>query len=325
MRVLLLGASGLLGHNVLRRLVAEGYEVTALVRRADGVRLPCGGWHAVTGSPLDRDTLLAAAKGCDAIVNCVGTTDMSLLRLDDYLPANRDLPTLLVSVMEELGIRVLVHTSTVNTIGHGNAGHPSCEEAPMQAPFTHSLYALSKRAGEEVMLQAARQHADWHVVVINPGFMLGAWDVKPSSGRLLDAAYRRGLMAAPRGGKTFVAVDDVAQAMVNALTRGRNGARYILASESMSIADIYRLQAKVMGYSQRLVILPSWLAVAAGALGDVARACGIKTELNVNNVRQLNVSEHYDGGRACSELGITYTPIGDAIKNYHTWKETSKD
>ena len=323
-KVLLLGATGLLGHNVLRHLVSAGHDVTVLVRRADGVKIPQGGWRTVTGSPLDRSVLLAAAKGCDAVINCAGATDMSLPRLDDYLSANRDIPALVVSVMEELGIRILVHTSTVNTIGHGSADCPADESAPMRPPFTKSLYAQSKLAGEEVVLQAAARHPDWHAIIINPGFMIGPWDVKPSSGRLLDAAYGRRLMVAPRGGKSFVDVDDVAKAEVAALTKGENGQRYILAYANMSTADLYRMQARTMGYGQRLIKLPTCIALLAGMVGNVLRWCGIRSELSVNNVRQLYVKEYYDGSRACREFGLVYSALEDAIKDYHIWKRQSR-
>lgn len=324
MKVLLLGATGLLGHNVLRQLVDAGHEVVALVRHAEGIRLPAGGWQTAVGSALDADTLRRAADGCQAVVNCVGATDMSLRHIDDFRPANRDLPARVVGTMEELGIATLVHTSTVNTIGHGSAAEPADEQAPMRPPFDRSLYALSKLEGEQVVLQAARRHPEWHAVVVCPGFMLGAWDVKPSSGRMLQAAYRRPLMAAPPGGKAFVAVADVATAIVHALDRGANGERYIVAGQSMSIADLYRLQAGTMGYRQRLLVLPRWLMAAAGAAGDALRACGLRTELSSNNLRQLAVQEHYDGSRAARELDITYTSIAEAIKQYHQWKEDTR-
>lgn len=324
MKVLLLGATGLLGHNVMRRLLADGHEVVALVRRAGAVRVE-GTWREVVGSLLSDADLLRAAEGCNAVVNCAGVTDMSFRRLTDYTPVNTDLCRRLVAVCERCGIGTIVHTSTVNTIGNGTRERPSVGDEPMQEPFASSLYAASKRAGEEQMLEAARRHADWHVVVVNPGFMLGACDVRPSSGRMLLAAYRRRLMAAPKGGKAFVAVQDVAQACVNALTRGRSGSRYVAVGceACMSIADLYRLQAEAMGYSQKVVPLPRWLVLTAGAVGNAMRSLGVRTELSLNNVRQLMVQEHYDGSRAVEELGINQTPIREAIKEFHQWRETN--
>ena len=323
MKVLLLGASGLLGHNVLQRLVADGHEVTALVRRSDGIRLPGGGWHTVVGSVLDYPTLCRAAKGCEAVVNCAGATDMSLPRREDFMPMNHDLCEMLVRLMEETGIKVLVHTSTVNTIGCGTAGHPANEEAPMQPPFEGSYYADSKRAGELVVLGAAQHHQDWHVVVINPGFMIGAYDTKPSSGRLLLAGYRRRVMVAPKGGKAFVAVRDVAQAVVAALTKGDNGARYIVTNSQgcFSVKELYKLQARVVGYRQWVLTIPNWLLAVAGWLGDALRAVGVRTELSTLNVRQLMVHEYYDNRLGREALGYAETPIAEAIGVFYKWRE----
>lgn len=322
MKVLLLGATGLLGHNVLRRLLDDGHEVVVLVRRAGAIAID-GTWREVVGSLLSDADLLRAAEGCDAIINCAGITDMSLRHLSDYLPVNAGLCRRMVSVCEQCGIKVIVHTSTVNTIGNGTCERPSKGDEPMREPFVDSLYAKSKRAGEEFLAEAVLVHPDWHVVVINPGFILGACDVRPSSGRMLLAAYRRRVMAAPPGGKAFVAVQDVAQACVNALVRGISGNRYIVVNSGacMSMADLYRLQADVTGYRQTIVALPRWLVTSAGAIGSMMRAVGVRTDLCLNNVRQLMVQEYYDGGRAVDELGINQTPIAEAIKEFHQWRE----
>lgn len=323
MKVMLLGASGLLGHNMLQRLMAEGHNVVALVRRPGSIKLQGGGWQEIVGTPLDYETLSKTAEGCDAVINCAGVTDMSLRRIDDYLPVNRDLPEMIVRVMESHGIKSLVHTSTVNTIGYGSAIQPADETVPMREPFVDSFYAKSKRKGEQAVLEAARQQPDWHVVVINPGFMIGAWDVKPSSGRMLQLAYNKSVAYAPRGGKAFVAVQDVAEAAVNALTKGSNGERYIVTNSRgcLSIKELYQMQARVMGYSQKVVTLPNWLLATAGRVGDMLRCMGVRTEVSTRNVRQLMVREYYDNSHGTCELGYHETPIEEAVEQYHRWVE----
>lgn len=321
MKVLLLGATGLLGHNVLLRLMAEGHRVVALVRRADGICLPGGEWETVKGSLLDYEVLSQASQGCDAIVNCAGTTDMSLRHYEDFLPVNRDLCSNLVRLMDDTGIGTLVHTSTVNTIGFGTAANPADESVPMRPPFEGSFYADSKRAGEETVLQAAMEGR--HVVVVNPGFMLGAWDVNPSSGRMLTAAYRKPLMFAPKGGKAFVHVKDVAQAVVNALTQGENGNRYIAVNSHacLSIKELYEMQSRVCGYRQRVLLAPNWLLLTAGRVGDMLRAMGVKTQVSTHNINQLLVREYYDNKCAIKDLGLKETPMEEAIKDFHEWEE----
>ena len=204
MTVLLLGGNGLLGHNVLRILLEQGTEVHALVRKP--AQLHTGDFPQSSslltvfeGSLLNDDDLYRAAQGCDAIINCAGTTDMSLLHYEDYLPVNAHLCHRLVSLMSQMGICRLVHTSTANTIGYGTAFRLATEQEPIQPPFSCSYYGRSKREGEEYLIQAARRYTDWHIVIVNPGFMVGPYDTKPSSGALLLAGYRKPLMVSPKG------------------------------------------------------------------------------------------------------------------------------
>lgn len=324
MRVLLLGANGLLGHNVLRKLLADGHEVAALVRRKDSLHADAyAGWERqltlMEGSLLDYGTLLTAAQGCGAIINCAGVTDMSHLNYADYLPVNRDLCGSLVRLMEQTDIHTLVHTSTANTIGFGTAACHADEHAPMAAPFTNSYYACSKREGERLLQAAAARHSGWHIVIVNPGFMIGAFDTKPSSGTLLLSGYRLPVMAAPSGGKSFVHVADAAAAIAHALLQGENGARYLLTGENLTLRQFYALQAQVCGYRQRVITLPDGLARLAGRLGDLLRCCKIRTQLSTRNVSQLLVKEYYSNLSASQCLAMPHTPIAESIKDFFAY------
>lgn len=292
MKVLLIGATGLLGHNVARQLLSLGHQVASPKHRLQA---------------LDE-----AAHGCQAVVNCAGCTDMSLLHLEDYMPANRDAVRIICEAMEAHGISTLVHVSTANTIGY----HHANEESPWESPFRESLYAQSKKAGEEIVDAMALKHPDWHIITVHPGFMLGPLDYKPSSGKLLNAAYRRRVMLVPKGGKSFVPVCDVAAAIVNALERGSHGAHYLLTGYNITLKEFYRTQAQACGYKQLILSLPNWLMLSLAKAGDLLRFCHIRTQLSSRNVRQLLVSEHYSNKRARQELMLPLSPLRDAILAY---------
>ena len=315
--VLLLGASGLLGHNVLRLLLEHGVPVRVLLRPGSELLLDTP--EVMRGSLLDFETLVQAAAGCDAVINCAGTTDMSLPRAEDFNPVNRDLPVMLCRVLEQTGIRTLIHTSTANTIAPGPRERPTDESAPFAAPFDRAPYAISKKAGEDALLAWAAAHPDRRVVIVNPGFMVGAYDPKPSSGTLLLAAWRRRLMAGPAGGKSFLPVRDAATAICNGLERGATG-RYLLTGQSLTLREFYALQAQVCGYRQRFVTLPAPLVRAAGRFGDLLRALGVRTMLSTINVEQLLIEEWYDCSRADRELGLPHTPLPDAIRAFFAWR-----
>lgn len=324
MKILLLGASGLLGHNVLEILLKEGCRPMVLLRSPQKLAIAHPAIEIVQGD-LDLPHLRQAALGCEAVINCAGTTDMSLRRLEDYLPMNRDLcGSLAVLLKESPQIRSLVHVSTVNTIGYGSVGRPATELDPMAPPFSQSYYALSKREGEALLEQVARELPDKHIVMVNPGFMVGGYDVKPSSGALLLAGYKKPIMAAPGGGKSFVNVKDVARAVVNGVGMGRSGARYAACGENMGLDEFYALQARVCGYRQHFFTLPKALVLAAGRMGDLLRLCGLKTQLSTRNVRQLLVREYYDSSSARKELQMPHTPIEEAIKDFFDYRESKR-
>ena len=324
MTILLLGGNGLLGHNVLRQLLQRGHKVHALVRNPLSLHIedfPDSSTLLTVfkGSLLNDHDLQKAAEGCDAIINCAGTTDMSLLHYEDYLPVNRDVCSKLLQLMQGKGITRLVHTSTANTIGYGTPQQLADENQPMQPPFSRSLYALSKREGEDILLRAARQHPDWHVIIVNPGFMVGAYDTKPSSGTLLLTGYRKALMPVPKGGKSFIHVSDAAVAIVNALSMGGHGSRYLLTGQNLTLQQFYRLQAQICHFRQILLPLPNWLLAVAGRCGDLLRLCGLRTQLSTRNVRQLMVCEYYDNQRAVTDLSMPQTDITQAIKDFYCW------
>ncbi len=311
--VLLLGATGLLGRNVLQVLLERGIPVRALVRSS----LDVPGVEVVKGSILSREDLLKAADGCDAIINCAGTTDMTLPSVEDFLPVNRDLPAMLCEVATLSGINVLVHTSTANTIVTGTPDRPSDESAPFGPPYDKSPYAISKKAGEDALLEYGAAHPELRIVIVNPGFMLGAYDSKPSSGQMVLLGWKKPLVFVTRGAKSILHVRDAAGAIVNALDSGEG--RYLLTGECIPLKEFYRIQACIGGYRQLCIALPDWMADVLGWIGAVLKFLGIRTDIYPHNVRQLVYKEWYDCSHAKRELGYTLTPVEDAIRDFVDW------
>ena len=185
--ILLLGATGLLGHNVLETLLRHGQRVRCIVREGsaiDGKVLATAAeeqLQIIKGSILDDSVLEQGLRGCNAVVNCCGVTDMGLASIDDYRPVNTELPLRLARLLDASGGGVLVSVSTANTVDPGTANRPSDENTPFGGPFTGSLYARSKRDGEKLLLDFAQSHYFTRVVILLPGFIVGPHDNKPSS------------------------------------------------------------------------------------------------------------------------------------------------
>jgi len=240
------------------------------------------------------------------------------LHYSDYSKINVDGTALIIKVADELKINNLVYVSTTNTIGFGTKQAPADERSPVQFPFIKSYYAQSKLEAEKLMIEASKK-PDRHIVIVNPAFMLGAYDTKPGSGKLLIMGYKRRLMFTPKGGKNFVSVNDVAVAVCNALTRGCNGERYLASGVNISFKEYYSLQKELGDYQQTIIMLPDWFMLFVGKAGDILRRLGVKTELCSMNLQQLMIREYYTNQKANAELEFTETNLKTAISEAIEW------
>src|SRR5690606_20062376 len=112
------------------------------------------------------------------------------------------------------GVKKFIFVSSANTIGYGSKNGLGNEKNPMKAPFTKSWYALSKFEAEQYLLT---HNKDMELNIINPTFMIGGYDSKPSSGKIILMGWKKELIFYPCGGKNFVAVKDVSQAIIQCM------------------------------------------------------------------------------------------------------------
>jgi nucleoside-diphosphate-sugar epimerase len=318
MKILVTGANGLLGHHVVMQLLERNEEVSVIVRSKNAVFFDVSKVNLTLGDFTSHQTLKNAAQGCDAIIHIAAVTATNLLNYSDYDSVNVKGSATIVDVADELNINKIVFISTTNTVGYGIKEIHSDEKSPIQYPFTKSFYAQSKVEAEKIF-EAASKKPNRHVIIIHPGFMIGAYDTKPSSGKLMIMGYRKQWMASPNGGKNFVPATDVATAICNALTMGKNGDHYLAAGINYSFREYYELQSRVGEYHQNLILLPDMVLELAAKVGDLLQLAGVKTDVCSRNFNQLTIQEYYSNTKICKELGMPQTPLAEAISEAMEW------
>jgi len=323
MKVLVTGANGLLGHHVVLELLERHYQVRIIVRSILNIYFDLVGVEVFEGNFAHYDTLMQAAEGCDAIIHIAAITATDLLYYEDYQPINVEGSALVIQVADKLNINKIVYISSANTVGFGSEYQAGDEFRPVQYPFSESYYARTKVEAEKLFTEAAKK-PNRHIVIINPAFMIGAYDPKPSSGKLLLMGYNRKLMFIPRGGKNFIPVSDVAVVVCNTLTKGKNGERYLASGINLSFKEYYTLQKIVGGYKQQIVEVPGFLLKFLGKTGDLLRLLGIRTELCTMNICQLMIREYYTNRKAKEELGLVETELSIAIGEAIDWFKKRK-
>lgn len=318
MNVLVTGANGFLGHHVVMELLKRQHLVHLIVRNKQKILIDLNSVSLFEGNFTDYDCLKKAAGDCDAIIHIAAVTDTNLLKLEDYRAVNVAGTALVIQVAKELKIRNFVYISSSNTVGFGTEQLAGDERLTIQPPFTASFYAQSKAESEGLMKEASKEPGQ-HIVIINPTFMIGDYDSKPSSGKLILMGYNRRVMFTPKGGKNFVSVGDVAVAVCNALTMGRNGERYLAAGINLTFKEFYTLQKQAGNYRQRIIGLPDFLLLIVGISGDLIRKLGIKSDLCTMNLRQLVIRENYSNQKAKAELNLPESDISLVVKEAIDW------
>jgi dihydroflavonol-4-reductase len=312
MRVLLTGATGFLGNNLLRLLVAEGHEVQLTLRPGAGGRALAGlKFDPVPGDLTNVERLLAESSDFDVLIHAAAMIQIGWSRLGESRQVNVTATERLAEFCR-LKKRRMIHVSTVDTLAHAPDGRPRTESdrEPCKPPIS---YVQSKREAEQKMLEQIEQGLDG--IIIHPGFMLGPWDWKPSSGAMLLAIAGGPTPLAPAGGCSAVDVRDVADGILKAVDRGRRGERYILGGENLSYLELWQKMARAVGKRNGpRAKLPNWLAGIAGRVGDLA-GNWMRQEPQVNSgATAMGQLQHfYSSEKAISQLGYRIGSLDDAI------------
>ena len=248
-------------------------------------------------------------QSCDAVIHIAAVTDTHLISYQKYKNINVDATKQLLEIAEELLIKKVVFVSSANTIGFGSVDNIADENLPFAYPFTKSLYAKSKFEAEKLVIDFAKSSDDHHAIIINPTFMIGAYDTKPSSGQMVKMGYKKRFLLIPSGGKNFVAVEDVAVACCNALAMGKSAERYLASHINLSFKTYFEIQSRVGNYQQNILILPDSIMKSVGFLGDFLQFFKIKVSFCSRNINQLLIQEYYTNAKAKEALQMPETPI----------------
>lgn len=308
-RVFVTGISGLLGANLCHELLNQEYIVFGLVRDKKRYK---GKYHK--NLTLVERQLFAdfsdILTNVDFVIHIAAITDQNLLHYSDYWKINCDATSQLYNAAIKHKVKKFVFISTANTLGFGSLHNLGSEAKRMSSLFKKSMYAKSKKEAELLLLE---KESSTKIIIINPTFMLGAYDSKPSSGKIILMGWKKRFIFYPPGGKNFVHVQDVASGIINALKDGTSGQHYLLANENLSYKQFFKKLNTVTDQKSILIPVPKVLLFSIGILGDLLRSVGIKTNMNLTNMKSLCIENYFSNNKSIEQLNTTYQPIENAI------------
>ena len=323
MTTLVTGATGFVGSAVLRQLLSRGLAVRALVRPG-GDRRNVEGLEVelAEGDLQDRESCAAALRGCEALFHVAADYRLWVRDPESIYKVNVEGTRDLLRQAAEAGVKRIVYTSSVATLGLHSDGRPADEETPVSERDMIGHYKRSKFQAEREVERLALEEG-LPVVIVNPSTPIGPRDVKPTpTGRTILVAAKGKMPAYVETGLNVAHVDDVAEGHCLAFERGRIGERYILGGQDMSLAAILRVATARAGRRAPKVRLPHGLLMPlAGVVEAGARVVGSRKEpfITLDGLRMARKLMYFSSAKAEAELGYQARPAEEAIESAVDW------
>jgi dihydroflavonol-4-reductase len=315
------GATGFLGSHVARALIAQGAQLRLLVRSSSDLRnIADLNTEQVTGDLRDAASFEKALSGCEALFHVAADYRLWVRDPEQMYRSNVEGTRALIEAARKQGVRRIVYTSSVATMGFGSNGTMADENSPVSLAEMIGPYKRSKFMAEQVAFEAARAGVD--VVVVNPTTPIGERDLKPTpTGRIVVDFLKKKFPAYVDTGLNLVDATECARGHVLALEKGRRGERYILGGENLTLKQILDRLNAITGLPSPKVKLPYVFALAAGVVDETVtgRLLGREPRATIDAVRMGRKKMFVTSAKAELELGWRSVPVDDALRRSVEW------
>ncbi len=324
MLALVTGATGFLGSHVARVLAEQGAELRLLVRPTSDLRnIADLNADRVTGDLRDAASMEKAIAGCDVVFHVAADYRLWVRDPAEMYGSNVEGTRCLLEAARKQGVRRIVYTSSVATIGFTsglNHGKVPDEESPVGIADMIGHYKRSKFMAEQVAVEAVKSGVD--VVIVNPTTPIGERDIKPTpTGRIVVDFLKRKFPAYVETGLNLVDATECARGHVQALEKGRRGERYILGGENLTLKQILDRLAAITGLKSPTVKLPYFFAFATGVVDEMitGRLLGRVPRATIDAVRMGRKMMFVSSAKAERELGWRTVPVDGALRRSAEW------
>lgn len=322
------GATGLLGNNLVRELVARGFAVKALVRspaKAQQQFAGLQGVELVLGDMADVPAFANALQGCDVVFHTAAFFRDNY-KGGSHWPAlkriNVDGTQQLIEHAYRAGIRCFIQTSSIAVL-NGAPGTP-IDETCLRELADADDYYRSKILADQAVLAFLAQHPDLHASLVLPGWMWGPADIGPtSSGQFVNDVLLGKLPGLVPGSFSVVDARDVAKAHISAAEHGQRGERYLAAGRHMTMRELVPLLGRIAGVKTPTRDLPLPLLFILATVQELyARISGKPVLLSLATVRLMRKEAgrtHFNHAKSERELKLTFRPLEQTVADTIAW------
>jgi dihydroflavonol-4-reductase len=321
MKAFVTGATGFVGSHVATVLAEQGADLRLLVRSgSDPKNIQGLNADRVVGDLCEPESIDRAMAGCDVVFHVAADYRLWVRDPAQMYRANVEGTRTILQAARKNGVRRVVYTSSVATMGFTVKNNPVDESSPVSLENMIGHYKRSKYMAEEVAIAAGHDGID--VVVVNPSTPVGEQDIKPTpTGRIVVDFLKKKFPAYVDTGLNMVDVRECARGHVAALEKGRSGERYILGGENLTLKQILDKLAAITGLPSPRVRLPYAVALASGVVDTVVTGVvlGREPRVTIDAVRMGRKKMFVSSAKAERELGWKAVSVDAALRRAVQW------
>jgi len=318
--IVVTGAAGHVGANLVRALVEKGRFVRALVH-LDRQALEGLDIEVVPGDICDLESLLKAFANAEVVYHLAARISISKDRWSRLEAVNVIGTRNVVEACLRCSVRRLVHFSSIHTMTDTATDIPVDESNPLVESRRYPPYDRSKAAAEREVRQGIERGLD--AIIISPTAIVGPHDYRPShfGEALLKLANGR-LPALVSGGFDWVDVRDVVGGAMRAEEIAPTGAKYILSGHWLSLREVAKMAEEITGVKAPGSVCPMWLARIGApfitAFDRLARRRPLYTSVSLQALRG---HRHISCQKATRELDYQPRPFRETLIDTLKWFE----
>jgi len=310
--VLVTGAAGLLGSEVVKQLLDEGYHVTAIYHFTP-LNLSHPNLAVKQCDILDVASLEDVMKNMTHVYHCAALVSFEPKEKYHLFKINIEGTENIVNACIFANVKKLIHVSSVSALGRIRNGETLTEDVQWTEETSNSIYAKSKYLGELEVWRGIGEGLQ--AAIVNPSIILGGNNWDDGSSALFKSAYNE-FKWYTEGISGFVDVRDVAHAMLLLMNSEISGQRFILSAENLSYKKLFTMMAN--GFNKKpppRKVTPLMAEIVWRLEALKGMITGKKRLLTKETARTAQATVYYDHSKILKALPqFHFTPIADTIE-----------
>jgi dihydroflavonol-4-reductase len=318
-KIAVTGASGHLGNVVCRLLLEKGFSVNAFYH-FDRKALEELTVNVIQGNVLNQENLSDLLQGCDAVIHCAAIISIHGDPTGIVFKTNTEGAKNVAEVSKKLGVKKIIHVSSVHSVMEHPLDLPFDETRPLKQEDAYA-YDYSKARGEQLVFETIK-NSETEAVVVRPSLIVGPYDFKPSEiGKALLDFYDEKIPVLTAGGYNYIDVRDVANSIVAALDKGRNGEIYHLTGKYYTVKQLAETVKKVTEKKVPEMVLPFWLLkISLPFIRLQSKLAGAAPVFTIEALDALKYGHtNMVSTKAQKELGHKFRPLEESIADFYEW------